>query len=124
MQKETHADGFTINLNKDQEQDDLLENDPRHQEKLDPEAHLQKVPREDLPVKTTGHDQLPREEHRKQGKVHREKQTDPVAMTIRKAAVTEERNVITGIQNHADPFHWADAMMVTSLYFHTAQQIH
>ena len=124
MQKETHADGFTINLNKDQEQDDLLENDPRHQEELDPEAHLQKAPREDLPVRTTGKDQLPREEHRKQGKAHRGKQTDQFAMTTTKAAVTEERSVIIGIQNHADSFHLADAMMVTSVYFHTEQQIH
>ena len=37
-------------------------------------------------------------------------------MSLRKAVVTEERNVIIGIQNHADSFHLADAMMVTSVF--------
>ena len=57
-------------------------------------------------------------------KTHRGKHTDQVAMTTTKAAVAEERSVITGIQNHADSFHLADAMMATSVYFHTEQQIH
>ena len=85
MQKETLADGFTANLKKDQEQDDLLENDQKQLADRVHEVLQEMVPRSELRAKAADQDRPPQEageeNHPKQGRVPQERQTDLSAST-------------------------------------------